>query len=313
MKTFIASLFHRISGTGVPLLLCLLLAPLAHAKLNIVATTPDLAALAAAVGGDRVEITTLARTTEDPHFVDPRPSFIVKLNRADVLLEGGAELEAAWLEPLLSGARNPKLATGAPGRIAGNAGIQMLNVPAQLDRSQGHVHATGNPHYLMDPLNARLAARTIAAAFIKLEPASASAFQTNLEKFQATLDARLTDWQKQLEPFRGRRVVAYHDSWPYFSRRFGVRVDLFLEPKPGIPPSPAHLATVAEQMKADNARVIFLEPHVNRRTAETLARAAGGVVVEVTQFPGGLKGAGPGYLETMDHNVRALATALGGK
>jgi zinc/manganese transport system substrate-binding protein len=286
---------------------------LAQAKLNVVATTADLAALAVAVGGDRVELTTLARPTEDPHFVDPRPSFIVKLNRADALLEGGADLEAAWLEPLLTGARNAKLATGAPGRVQCNAGIQMLGVPAQLDRSQGHVHATGNPHYLMDPLNARLVARTIAAAFTKLEPASAGVFQANLEKFQAALDARLAEWRKQLEPFAGRRVVAYHDSWLYFARRFGVRVDLFLEPKPGIPPSPAHLAAVGEQMKADGVRVIFLEPHVSRRTAETLARAGGGVVVEVTQFPGGLKGAGPGYLEMMDHNVRALTGALAAK
>jgi zinc/manganese transport system substrate-binding protein len=286
---------------------------LAQAKLNVVATTADLAALAVAVGGDRVELTTLARPTEDPHFVDPRPSFIVKLNRADALIEGGADLEAAWLEPLLTGARNAKLATGAPGRVQCNAGIQMLGVPAQLDRSQGHVHATGNPHYLMDPLNARLVARTIAAAFTKLEPASAGVFQANLEKFQAALDARLAEWRKQLEPFAGRRVVAYHDSWLYFARRFGVRVDLFLEPKPGIPPSPAHLAAVGEQMKADGVRVIFLEPHVSRRTAETLARAGGGVVVEVTQFPGGLKGAGPGYLEMMDHNVRALTGALAAK
>jgi zinc/manganese transport system substrate-binding protein len=291
----------------------LLFAPQVHAKLNVVATTADLAALAAAVGGDRVELTTLARPTEDPHFVEPKPSFIVKLNRADAVIEGGAELESAWLGPLLAGARNPKLAVNAPGRVVCNAGIQMLDVPAQRDRSQGHVHASGNPHYLMDPLNARLAARTIAAAFTKLEPASATVFQANLDTFTAALDARLAEWRKRLEPFAGRRVVAYHDSWAYFARRFGVRVDLFLEPKPGIPPSPAHLAAVAAQMKADNVRVIFQEPHLNRRTADTVARAAGGTVIEVTQFPGGLKGAGPGYLETMEHNLRALVSALEAK
>ena len=147
----------------------------AQAKLNVVATLPDLASIAREVGGDKVEITTLAKPTEDPHFVDAKPSFIVKLSRADALIQGGAELEAGWLSPLLAGARNSKLASGAPGDIRCNQGIRMLEVPANLDRSQGDIHAAGNPHFLVDPENAKQVARTIAGAFEKLDPANAPA------------------------------------------------------------------------------------------------------------------------------------------
>ena len=284
-----------------------------QAKLAVVVTTPDLASLAEAVGGKQIDITTLARPTEDPHFVDARPSFIVKLNRADALIEGGAELEIGWLPPLLTGARNARLASGAPGRILGNQGIQMLEVPTSLDRSEGDIHAAGNPHFLVDPENAKIVAGHIAEAFCKLDAANASTYQANLKTFLAELDARMVVWQKQLAPFKGGQIVAYHNSWVYFARRFGLTIDLFLEPKPGIPPSPAHLASVITKMKASQARVIIVDPYLNRRTAETVARSTGAVVVDVAQFPGGVKGTEGGYIALMDHLVNSLAAALGGK
>ena len=284
-----------------------------QAKLAVVVTTPDLASLAEAVGGKQIDLTTLARPTEDPHFVDARPSFIVKLNRADALIEGGAELEIGWLPPLLTGARNARLASGAPGRILGNQGIQMLEVPTSLDRSEGDIHAAGNPHFLVDPENAKIVAGHIAEAFCKLDAANASTYQANLKTFLAELDARMVVWQKQLAPFKGGQIVAYHNSWVYFARRFGLTIDLFLEPKPGIPPSPAHLASVIAKMKASQARVIIVDPYLNRRTAETVARSTGAVVVDVAQFPGGVKGTEGGYIALMDHLVNSLAAALGGK
>ena len=284
-----------------------------QAKLAVVVTTPDLASLAEAVGGKQIDLTTLARPTEDPHFVDARPSFIVKLNRADALIEGGAELEIGWLPPLLTGARNARLASGAPGRILGNQGIQMLEVPTSLDRSEGDIHAAGNPHFLVDPENAKIVAGHIAEAFCKLDAANASTYQANLKTFLAELDARMVVWQKQLAPFKGGQIVAYHNSWVYFARRFGLTIDLFLEPKPGIPPSPAHLASVIAKMKASQARVIIVDPYLNRRTAETVARSTGAVVVDVAQFPGGVKGTEGGYIALMDYLVNSLAAALGGK
>ncbi|MGD0536524.1 MAG: metal ABC transporter substrate-binding protein [Verrucomicrobiota bacterium] len=299
MRTFAVQLFTMAT-----------LAVTAQAKLNVVATTPDLGAIAREIGGDHIELATLAKPTEDPHFVDAKPSFIVKLNRADVLVEGGAELEIGWLPALLDQARNAKLAAGAPGRVVCANGVQLLDVPSTLDRSKGDIHAAGNPHYVVDPVNAKTVAQNIAEALSKSDPKSAGYFAANLKQFTDTIDAKLGEWQKTLAPFKGRRVVAYHDSWPYFGNRFGLRIDLFLEPKPGIPPTPAHLAGVIATMKAENVRVIIVDPYLNRRTAETVARNTGATVVDVTQFPGGLKGTEGGYIPLLDRLVNSLAQAL---
>ena len=283
---------------------------LAQAKLNVIVTTPDLGAVVREIGGDKVDLSILARPTEDPHFIDAKPSFIVKLNRADALVEGGAELEVGWLPSLIEGARNPRVVSGAPGHIACQQGVQLLEVPATLDRSRGDIHAAGNPHFMMDPANARIVARHIADSFSELDPPSAGSYRANLTKFSSQLDAKLVEWQKLLEPFKGQRIVAYHNSWPYFAGRFGVKIDLFLEPKPGIPPSPAHLAELIAKMKEEKIRVIFVEPHLNRKSAETVARNTGATVLNVTQFPGGVKGTEGGYLQLMDYLVQSLAKAL---
>jgi zinc/manganese transport system substrate-binding protein len=288
-----------------------LVLPAAQAKLNVVATTLDFGSIAAEIGGKDVSVLTLAKPTEDPHFVDAKPSFIVKLNRADAVVEGGAELEIGWLPALLDQARNSKLAAGAPGHIACAQGMQLLEVPATLDRSKGDIHAAGNPHYLTDPANARIVAQNVANAFCQLDPQAADAYRANLKKFTDRLDTKMAEWEKLLEPFSGQQVVAYHDSWPYFSRRFGLKIDLFLEPKPGIPPTPVHLAEIISRMKADHIRVIMVEPYQNRKTAETVGADTGATVVDVSQFPGGVKGTNAGYIELMDYNVNALAKALG--
>jgi zinc/manganese transport system substrate-binding protein len=288
----------------------LFMASAAHAKLAVVATTPDLAAIAQEIGGKLLDITTLARPAEDPHFVDAKPSFIVKLNKADVLLHGGAELELAWLSPLLSGARNAQIVSAAKGEVRCCEGVRMLEVPATLDRSQGDIHAGGNPHFMVDPINAKIAVHHIADVLAKLDAAQAATYQANFTRFAETLDAKLAEWQKKLEPFKGARIAAYHNSWPYFAQRFGLKIDLFLEPKPGIPPSPAHLAEVIARMKDQKVKVIFHDPYLDRRTAETVAAATGARVVPVTQYPGGVKGSEGGYLQMMDYLVNAVASAL---
>jgi len=282
----------------------------AGAQLNVVATTPDLAAIARVVGGTNLNLTTLARPTEDPHFVEPRPSFIVKLNQADALIHGGVDLEAGWLKPLIGGTRNPRIVSAARGNVRCCEGVTLREVPAELDRSQGDIHAGGNPHYLTDPANARIVAKHLAEAFTELDPRHAAAYATNAARFIADLDARLPQWEAKLAPFRGRHLVAYHNSWPYFAARFGLNIEIFLEPKPGIPPSPAHLAAVMTRMRDTGARVIIVDPYLNRRTAETVARRTGGRVVDVAQFPGGVKGTEAGYLELMDYLVNTLARAL---
>jgi zinc/manganese transport system substrate-binding protein len=285
----------------------------ALAKLNVVATTPDLGAIAREIGGEHIELTILAKPTEDPHFVDAKPSLIVKLNRADVLIEGGADLEIGWLPRLLDQARNTRVAAGAPGRVVCSQGVPLKEIPATLDRSRGDIHAAGNPHYVVDPINAKIVAQNVATAFCALDEKSADAYRANLKKFMEAIDAKLVEWQKQLDPFKGQEVVAYHNSWLYFGDRFGLKIDLFLEPKPGVPPTPRHLADVILRMKSDNVHAILVDPYLDRRTAQTVAARTGATVVDVTQFPGGVKGTEGGYIALMDYLVNAVAKALAGK
>ncbi len=281
------------------------------AKLRVVATTPDLAAIAREIGGSAVEVTALAKPTEDPHYVDAKPSHIVTLNRADVLIEGGAELEFGWLPPLLESARNAKIAAGARGRIVASQRIRMVEVPRSFDRSRGDVHSLGNPHFLIDPVNAKIIAGHIADQFAQVDPASAALYRRNNAAFNARIDAKLAQWQGQLQPFRGAKIVTYHKDFVYFADRFGLQVVETLEPKPGIAPSPAHIARVIGAMKAARSRVILVQPYQNRRTAETVARQTGATVLDIAQQPGARRNTAT-YFDMMDYMVTTLATALRG-
>jgi zinc/manganese transport system substrate-binding protein len=300
-------LLHR---STLALVLCLVAPISSLAKLSVVTTTADFGAIAREIGAELVQVTVLANAMEDPHFVDPKPSYITRLFRADVLIEGGAELESGWLPPLLEGARNARLAAGQAGHVACAEGLVLLEVPTVLDRSKGDLHALGNPHYMTDPANGRHAAQRICSAFIAVDREHADVYRQRLDAFAQRLDERLGVWQKQLEPFKGRRIVAFHNSWPYFARRFGVRIDLFLEPKPGIPPTPAHLAEVVATMKGEKIGVILVEPYQSRKTAEAVSTKTGATVLAFSQYPGGIKGTEAGYMEWMDGLVTTLSTAM---
>ncbi len=292
--------------------LLLLAAGEARATLRVVATTPEYGSLAATIGLDRVSVTTLARPTEDPHFVDAKPSHIVTLNRADILIEGGADLEIGWLAPLVEGARNPRIQPGAPGRIRASEGIELLDVPATLDRSQGDLHGAGNPHFMMDPANAAIVARHLADAFCRNDADGCPAYKASLARFEAALEEKMKEWTAKLAPFRGTRVVTYHNTWRYFAARFGLVTGTFLEPKPGIPPSPPHLASVIGEMQRDPIRVILVEPYQSRKTAEMVAGHTNARIVDVCQFPGGLGKGDADYISLIDTVVGAVAAALAG-
>ena len=283
--------------------------PSASAQLRIVTTTPDLASVAKEIGGDRVSVVALAKPTEDPHYVDAKPSHIVTLNRADALIEGGAELELGWLPPLLENSRNSKLSPGAPGRIVASEGVKMLEIPSSFDRSRGDVHSLGNPHFLIDPVTVKIIARNIANHFTQIDPKSAALYSTNLARFNAKLDTKYAEWRNTLAPYRGANVVTYHKDFVYLAERFGLNVVDELEPKPGIAPSPAHLAQVIGKMKSSNAKVILVQPFQNRRTAETVARQTGAVVLDAPQQPGAVKSTTT-YFDMMDNLVNGLAGAL---
>ena len=277
--------------------------------LTVVATTPDLAAVAREIGGDLVTVTALAKPTEDPHFVDAKPSHLVTLNRADVLIEGGAELELGWLPSLLDNARNDKIAAGAPGRVVASQGIKMLEVPTTFDRSKGDVHSLGNPHFMLDPLNVKIIAGEIADHLSQVSPAGAETFKANLKQFDDKVDQKSAEWQKLLEPYKSAKIVTYHKDFVYLGARFNLDIVETLEPKPGISPSPAHLAQVVTTMRNTGAKVILVQPYQNRKTAETVARQTNGTVVDLSQQPGAVPNTDT-YFALMDHMVKTLATAL---
>jgi zinc/manganese transport system substrate-binding protein len=281
----------------------------AHAKLKVVATLPDLSSLAREVGGDKVDVSVLAKPTEDSHFVDARPSFVVQLRDADVLIDGGAELEIGWLPPLLQNARNPKIEVGKPGRVQASRGVRLMNVPTNATRAAGDVHAMGNPHFVVDPIIAKTVALHIAQAFSGLDAPNAAAYDANYKKFEATINAKLQEWGAAMLPFKGQSVVAYHDSWVYFAHRFGLNIDTFLEPKPGIPPSPSHLAEVIEKMKAQKIKAVIVEPFHDRKIAEKVASSTGAKVVDCAQYPGGLPNTDT-YVKLIDKLVANLSAAL---
>jgi zinc/manganese transport system substrate-binding protein len=287
----------------------LALAITAQAKLKVVATLPDLAALAREIGGDKIEVSAMAKPTEDSHFVDARPSFVVQLRDADVLIDGGAELEIGWLPPLLQNARNPKIEVGKPGRVQASQGVRLMNVPGNVTRAAGDVHALGNPHFVVDPIIAKTVALHIAQAFSAVDATNAAAYDANYKKFEAAINTKLQEWGAAMLPFKGQNVVAYHDSWPYFAHRFGVNIDTFLEPKPGIPPSPSHLAEVIEKMKAQKIKAIIIEPFHDRKIAEKVASSTGAKVVDFAQYPGGLPNTDT-YVKLIDALVARLSAAM---
>jgi len=298
----------------LPLVLTLAFgANLGHAKLSVVATTPELGAVVSGIGGGSVSVLNLAKATEDPHFVDARPTHIVTLNRADALVEGGAELEIGWLPPLVEGARNPKILPGSPGVILASEGVQLMDVPASADRSKGDIHVAGNPHFMMDPLSAKIVGRHVAESFCKIDSASCASYRSNLAAFESKIDAKMKEWTALLSPFSGAPIVTYHSTWRYFAQRFGLKSEIFLEPKPGIPPSPPHLAEVINRMNADGIKVILVEPYQPRKVADTVASHTGATVVGVAQFPGALPGTDGDYVALMDANVKAIAAALAAK
>lgn len=265
---------------------CIFLAILAftlaapRAELNVVASLPDFGALATAIGGKPVKVTTIARGSEDPHFVDARPSFVRVLNKADLLIEGGADLEAGWLPTLVTASRNAKIQRAGKGHLILAPHFKLLNVPTgPVDRSMGDVHPTGNPHFWLDPRNGKIIAEKIAAALSELDPNNAELYKNNLAAFVARLDNKWAEWQKQMQPFRGIKVVTYHKSYDYFAAAFGLEVVAQLEPRPGIEPSATHIAQLVPQAKAAGVKWILLEPYRPRRSAEQLAEAIGARVL----------------------------------
>ena len=293
--------------------LCLLFtfswASVAYAKINIVATTSDLGALVREIGKDKVEVTSIAKPTEDPHFVDAKPSFIVKLNKADMLIEGGLQLEIVWLPPLVTGARNQKVLVGNPGYLIASTGIQILEAPASLDRAMGDVHPFGNPHFMLDPLNGKIVATQICDRLCQIDAANCNYYKDNLKNFMSKLDQKLSEWQKMMEPFRGTKIVTYHKTFPYLANRFNLVVVGTLEPKPGIPPFPTHINKLIPLMKNEGVKLIIIEQFRERKIPEFVADQTGAKIVILPIMVGGQKEI-QDYLALFDYNINQIVSAL---
>ena len=298
------------------LILMILFASLPHVrtamaadKIRVVATIPDLKALAEEVGGKQVDVETLARGNQNAHELEIRPSLMLKLRRADILLENGLELDS-WADVVVQGANNPNIVRGAPGRIDVSRGIQVLEVPTtKVDRSMGDVHPQGNPHYSLDPGMAPVITQNIVDAFARFAPDRQAEFERNRQAFLSRLDESMARWTRMLEPVKGAKVIVYHPQWIYLLSRFGLSQAGTLEDRPGIPATPSHLTRIIRQMKDERIKVIIVEPWNDMKLATRVADEAGAKAVVLASMVGGVKGA-VSYIDAIDHNVTVLAQAL---
>jgi len=282
----------------------------AAGKLNVVTATQDLAALATEVGGDRVNVLAIARGYQDPHFVEAKPSFLLNLRRADLLVVVGLELEIGWLPPLVTQCGNPKIQPAAPGYFDASRFAEILEIPtAQVSRAMGDVHPQGNPHYWLDPQNGLRVAVGLAKKLSEMSPGDAAYFQQRLQEFRQRLAVAERRWDEQMKPYRGRKVITYHQSWPNFVKRFGLQVAEYVEPRPGIPPSPAHVVELIALMKRQNVKLILVEPYFDLKTPQSVARETGGQVVVLMPSVGGNKDAGD-YIKLFDYDVDLLVKAF---
>lgn len=278
-------------------------------KIRVVATIPDLKALAEEVGGKLVDVEALARGNQNAHELEIRPSLMLKLRRADILLENGLDLDT-WADVVVQGANNPNIVRGAPGRVDASRGIQVLEVPStRVNRSMGDVHPLGNPHYSLDPGMAPIVTQNIVDAFARLASDHRADFERNRQTFLSRLDEAMARWTQTMAPFKGSKVVVYHPQWIYLLTRFGLSQAATLEDHPGIPATAAHLTRVIRQMKEEQIKVIVVEPWNDLKLAGRVADEAGAKAVVLASMVGGVKGA-DSYIAAIDHNVNALAQAL---
>jgi len=282
----------------------------AQSKLNVIATTEDLASIAAEVGGDHITVESIAKGYQDPHFVEAKPSFILKLQKADILILVGRELEIGWLPVLINQSRNAKIQPGAPGYLDASLQARILDVPSgQVTRAEGDVHPLGNPHYWMDPENGKIIAKEIFDTLVKMRPNERSYYEPRLNDFVSKVSAAEKRWLDMMAPYKGTKVVTYHRSFSNFADRFGLNVVGYVEPKPGIPPTPQHNLDLINQMKKDNVKIVLVEPYFDVKTPNAIGRDTGAEVLIMPPSVGGTKDVAD-YIKLFDSNINMLVTAI---
>jgi zinc/manganese transport system substrate-binding protein len=284
----------------------------AEAKLRVVSSLQDFASIAQSVGGDRVDASSLAKGYQDPHFVDAKPSFVLQLSRADLLIAAGLELEIGYLPPLIDQSRNDKIHPGNPGYLDASVGCDILQRPTtQVTRAMGDVHPYGNPHYWTDPNNGRVIARSIAARLSQLDPAGSAVYQRNLAAFEQRLTQKEAEWNAKMAPYAGTKIVTFHDSWPNFAKHFKLNVVGHIEPKPGIPPTPSHTLEIINLIQTQKVPVIVVEPYFDKKTPNFIAGKTGAKVVTLYPSVGGTP-AITDYFTLFDTDIDAFIAAVKG-
>jgi ABC-type Zn uptake system ZnuABC Zn-binding protein ZnuA len=282
----------------------------AASKLSVVTATTDLAALVQEVGGDRVDVDSIARGYQDPHFVEAKPSFLLKLRKTDLLVIVGLELEIGWLPPLIQQSGNPKIQVGASGYLDASRFARILEIPTgQVTRAEGDVHPLGNPHYWLDPENGLRIAKGIETKISEMRPADADYFAQRYTAFEQRLKQADQQWLAEMKPYAGRKIVTYHRSWPNFADHFHLDVAGYVEPRPGIPPSPQHTVELIQLMKRDGVKVIVVEPYFDLKTPNSIARETGGQVLVLMPSVGGEKEI-TDYFKLFDYNIAKLKQAF---
>jgi zinc/manganese transport system substrate-binding protein len=282
----------------------------ADSKIQIMTATTDLAALAEEVGGDKVAVESIARGYQDPHFVEAKPSFLLKLRHADLLIVVGLELEIGWLPPLITQSTNPKIQVGAPGYFDASRFARILEIPTGVvTRAEGDVHPLGNPHYWLDPENGLRIAKGIQTKLSEMRPNDAAYFAQRYQDFEQRIKQADEKWLAEMKPYAGRKIVTYHRSWPNFAEHFHLDVVGYVEPRPGIPPSPQHTVELISLMKRDGVKVIGVEPYFDLKTPNAVARDTGGKVVVLTPSVGGEKEI-TDYFKLFDYDIAKLKQAF---
>jgi zinc/manganese transport system substrate-binding protein len=303
---------YRSKLMAVLLACSLVFALPAHAakKLNVITATTDLASLAQEVGGDKIDVEAIAKGYQDPHFVEAKPSFLLKLRHADLLVVVGLDLEIGWLPPLITQSGNPHIQPASAGYLDASQFAEILEKPqGQVSRAMGDVHPLGNPHYWLDPENGRRVAKGISNKLAEMDPPNASYYQQRFQDFDKRLTAAEQNWDAQMKPYNGRKIVTYHKSWPNFAKHFNLDVVGYIEPRPGIPPTPGHTIELIQQMKRDNVKIIMVEPYFDLKTPNNIASGTGGKVLVMLPSVGGEKDI-TDYFKLFDYDIGLLKKAF---
>jgi len=277
--------------------------------IKIVTTTTDMKSIAEFVGGNKVSVTSIATGYQNPHFVDPKPSYIISLTKANLFVTVGLDLETGWSPQLLSSSRNTKIQKGSAGYVDASEGVNLLQVPIAANRAEGDIHIYGNPHYWLDPLNGKIIARNIANGLERVDPSNKSFYEANLVSFNNKIDLKLKEWQGKMAAYKGSKIIAYHNEWVYFETRFGLQIVDFMEPKPGIPPTPSQLVKVIKEVTANKIKVIISSPYFTTSSSDVVSKQTG--VKELTMATSvGAFDSVKDYFSLFDYNIDNLITAL---